>query len=119
MSDDLYSLRDLTPQEVLLAVAGIDAKSYGGDRAPYNAIRDYAFNYTGWHLTPTTRHYANHITQDQINAAPKWLLMDCILNACENFRENDTNDDRTFMEIIGASMGGMADTYTIKGDYLK
>jgi len=117
MSEELAHLKDLTPQEVLLAVVGIDARSYEGDRTSYNAIRNYAFSYTGWQLTPT-KWYANNITQEQINAAPKWLLMDSILNACENFNENGS-DDRTFMEYVGASMGGMSETYTIKGDCIK
>ena len=118
MSEELAHIKDLSPQEVLLAVVGIDARSYEGDRTSYNAIRNYAFSYTGWQLTPT-KWYTNHITQEQINAAPKWLLMDSILNACENWYENNANDDRTFMELVGSSMGGMSEIYTIKGDYIK
>ncbi len=43
------------------------------------------------------------------------MLMDAILNACENFNENDLNDDRTFMEWVSASMEGMSTQYTITG----
>jgi hypothetical protein len=40
--------------------------------------------------------------------------MDSILNACENFN-NDPSDDKTFMEYVAASMNGMSELYTIKG----
>ena len=112
----MTNLTHLSPQEVLLAVVGVDARSYAGDRTPYNAIRDFAFTYTCWALTPKGNH-GHFATQEQINAAPKWLLMDSILNACESFDEG-SSDDRTFMEIVGASMGGMSEVYTIKGEYV-
>ena len=43
--------------------------------------------------------------------------MDAVLNACENWSENDTNDNRTFMEYVGCSMN--SETYTIQGELIK
>jgi len=107
-------IADLPPQEVLLAVVGIDARSYNGDRSSYNAIRDYVFNSTYWYLSPKSG-VTEMPTQEQINKAPKWLLMDAILNACENWHESNSDDDRTFMELVTCSMHGLSCEYTIKG----
>ena len=47
------------------------------------------------------------------------MLMDAILNACENFNEHDLNDDRSFMEWVSSSMEGMSTQYTITGKLIK
>ena len=105
---------DYTPTQVLWALTLKDgARSYDSDTKAYNEIRDYAFNYTSWAFTPKGCHN-NSCTQEQINKAPKHMLMDAILNACENFRENNPNDDRTFMQLVGCSMN--SDLYTIQGE---
>ena len=108
---------DYTPQQVLWALTLKDgARSYDSDTKAYNEIRDFAFNSTSWAFTPKG-HFNNLCTQEQINKAPKRLLMDAVLNACENWSENDTNDNRTFMEYVGCSMN--SETYTIQGELIK
>tara|TARA_R110000803_G_scaffold47704_1_gene99382 strand:- start:471 stop:830 length:360 start_codon:yes stop_codon:yes gene_type:complete len=114
------SLIDYSPQQVLWALTLKDgARSYDSNPKAYNEIRDFAFNSAGWKFTPKGEYHYHNIPQAKIDAAPKRMLMDAILNACENFRENDPNDDRTFMELLSASMEGMSTQYTIQGEYIK
>jgi hypothetical protein len=106
---------DYTPTQVLWAMTLKNgARSYSGDNTAYDEIRNYAFNSAGWMRTPNSAYAYTNLTQEQINKAPKHLLMDSILNACENF-DNDPSDDKTFMEYVAASMNGMSELYTIKG----
>jgi len=108
---------DYTPQQVLWALTLKDgARSYDSDPTAYNEIRDFAFNYTSWALTPKGD-LNNFCTQEHINKAPKRLLMNAVLNACENWSENNTDDNRTFMEYVGCSMD--SETYTIQGELIK
>ena len=110
------AINDYTPQQVLWALTLKNgARSYSSDTKAYNEIRDYAFNSSGWCLTPKGPFTYNTINQEQINRAPAHMLMDAILNACECFSENTPNDDRTFMEVIASSMNGISERYTITG----
>ena len=118
----LYStaIIDYSPQQVLWAMALHNgASSYNSDNKYYEEIRDWAFNSAGWKFTPKGDYVYNNIPQDKINKAPKRMLMDAILNACENFNEHDLNDDRSFMELVSASMEGMSVQYTITGKLIK
>ena len=112
----ITSIVDYSPQQVLWAMTLHNgAASYNSDNKYYEEIRDWVYHATGWKFTPKGDYVYNNIPQDKINKAPKRMLMDAILNACENWSENDTNDDRTFMEYVGCSMEGMSSTYTITG----
>jgi len=111
----MKALSDLTPQDVLYAIVCKDARSYSNlntQGEKFQTIQDYVFNSTHWYFTPRSSSQAA-VTMRQIDAAPKWFMMDAILNACENWEFSE--DDRTFMEYVGASMGGIAEEYTIKG----
>jgi len=112
---------DYSPQQVLWAMTLHNgASSYNSDNKYYEEIRDWAYHATGWKFTPKGDYvYDNIRLHDKINKAPKRMLMDAILNACENFNENDLNDDRTFMEWVSASMEGMSTQYTITGKLIK
>tara|TARA_R110000737_G_scaffold31817_1_gene50243 strand:+ start:124 stop:486 length:363 start_codon:yes stop_codon:yes gene_type:complete len=111
---------DYSPQQVLWAMTLHNgASSYDSNNKYYEEIRDWAFNEAGWKFTPKGDYVYNNIPQDKINKAPKRMLMDAILNACECFHENDTNDDRTFMEVVASSMEGQSTQYTITGKLIK
>jgi len=118
----LYStaIIDYSPQQVLWAMTLHNgASSYNSDNKYYEQIRDWAFNSAGWKFTPKGDYVYNNIPQDKINKAPKRILMDAILNACECYYENNANDDRSFMELVSASMEGMSTQYTITGKLIK
>ena len=108
---------DYSPQQVLWAMALHNgASSYNSDNKYYEEIRDWAFNATGWKFTPKGDYvYDNIRLHDAVKKAPKRMLMDAILNACECYCENDTKDDRSFMELLSASMEGISTQYTITG----
>ena len=110
------SIVDYSPQQVLWAMTLHNgASSYNSDNKYYEEIRDWAFNTQCWKFTPKGVYVYNNIPQDKINKAPKRMLMDAILNACENFYEKNLNDDRSFMELLSASMEGISTQYTITG----
>jgi|TARA_R110000787_G_scaffold163558_1_gene276737 hypothetical protein len=107
---------DYSPQQVLWAMTLHNgATSYNSDNKYYEEIRDWAFNSAGWKFTPKGDYVYNNLPQDKINKAPKRILMDAILNACECYYENNANDDRSFMELVCASMEGISTQYTITG----
>jgi hypothetical protein len=111
---------DYSPQQVLWAMTlNNGASSYDSDNKYYEEIRDWAFNSAGWKFTPKGEYVYNNLPQDKINKAPKRMLMDAILNACECYYENNINDDRTFMEVVASSMEGQSTQYTITGKLIK
>ena len=118
----LYStaIIDYSPQQVLWAMTLHNgASSYDSNNKHYEEIRDWAFNSAGWKFTPKGSYVFTTIPQDKINKAPKRILMDAILNACENWSNWDTQDDRTFMEVVASSMEGQSTQYTITGKLIK
>ena len=118
----LYStaIIDYSPQQVLWAMTLHNgAASYNSDNKYYEEIRDWAYHATGWKFTPKGAYVYNNIPQDKINKAPKRILMDAILNACENWSHWDIQDDRTFMEVVASSMEGQSTQYTITGKLIK
>ena len=118
----LYStaIVDYSPQQVLWAMTLHNgASSYDSNNKHYEEIRDWAFNSAGWKFTPKGDYVYNNIPQDKINKAPKRILMDAILNACECYYENNANDDRSFMEVVASSMEGQSTQYTITGKLIK
>jgi hypothetical protein len=111
---------DYSPQQVLWAMTLHNgASSYDSDNKYYEEIRDWAFNSAGWKFTPKGDYVYNNLPQDKINKAPKRMLMDAILNACECYYENNANDDRSFMEVVASSMEGQSTQYTITGKLIK
>ena len=118
----LYStaIIDYSPQQVLWAMTLHNgASSYDSNNKYYEEIRDWAFNSAGWKFTPKGEYNWNNIPQSKIDKAPKRILMDAILNACECYYENNANDDRSFMEVVASSMEGMSTQYTITGKLIK
>tara|TARA_R100000935_G_C2779404_1_gene141029 strand:+ start:148 stop:528 length:381 start_codon:yes stop_codon:yes gene_type:complete len=72
--------------------------AYIGGGPAYDELRNYAYG------------YCSSYTQEQIIDAPKYWLKGAILNAidCHSYKAED--DDRSFLDFIGSSLGGRLDS---------